>query len=220
MTGLLAEATESGARVDESAPAKMELYSGTRGWNKQKFAYDQIQAMVRQVFLYKGPRPAQQVAFSAVGSQIDIDGICRFVGKVLSEEGQGEVAVVQVEPRVQQFHDSLRAIAVPVEPNLWLLSATHCPGDVAGIGELRPYLDAVRADFQYSILVGSRANPNAIVEAAKYCDGLVLVLSALHTRRATALYTKHALEQAGVRLLGTVLVDREFPIPQYLYRRL
>jgi hypothetical protein len=42
----------------------------------------------------------------------------------------------------------------------------------------------------------------------------------LHTRRRAALQTKRALEEAGVRLLGTVLADREFPIPQNLYRRL
>jgi hypothetical protein len=48
--------------------------------------------------------------------------------------------------------------------------------------------------------------------------GIILVLSAKHTRRVTALKIKNALRQ--VRLLGTVLSDREFPIPTSIYRRL
>jgi len=59
-----------------------------------------------------------------------------------------------------------------------------------------------------------------MMEAARFCDGLVLVVSALHTRRAAALQIKRTMEEVGVRLMGTVLADREFPIPQRLYRSL
>jgi Mrp family chromosome partitioning ATPase len=55
---------------------------------------------------------------------------------------------------------------------------------------------------------------------AEFTDGIVLVLSAQHTRRAAALRIKEKVDEAHVRLLGTVLSDREFPIPQRLYRRL
>ncbi len=53
---------------------------------------------------------------------------------------------------------------------------------------------------------------------AHAADGIVLVVSAARTRRATALKVKNDLN--GVRLLGTVLCDREFPIPRGIYRRL
>jgi len=49
---------------------------------------------------------------------------------------------------------------------------------------------------------------------------VVLVLEANATRRVAALSAKEALEAAGVRLLGTVLNDRTFPIPEKLYRKL
>jgi Mrp family chromosome partitioning ATPase len=55
---------------------------------------------------------------------------------------------------------------------------------------------------------------------ARVADGLILVLSAQRTRRATALKVKQMLEEAQVRILGAVLSDREFPMPERIYRRL
>jgi len=55
---------------------------------------------------------------------------------------------------------------------------------------------------------------------AQIADGVVLVVSAERTRRAAACKIKEMLEAAQVRLLGAVLSDREFPIPERIYRRL
>src|SRR5258708_13697834 len=51
-------------------------------------------------------------------------------------------------------------------------------------------------------------------------DGVILVLSAQRTRRVTARNVKEGLERAEARILGTVLSDRDFPIPERIYRRL
>jgi Mrp family chromosome partitioning ATPase len=55
---------------------------------------------------------------------------------------------------------------------------------------------------------------------AQFADGIILVLSARHTRRVTACKIKETLQAAQARLLGTVLSDRVFPIPEAIYRRL
>jgi Mrp family chromosome partitioning ATPase len=52
------------------------------------------------------------------------------------------------------------------------------------------------------------------------CDGLVLVLTANKTRRLVAAQIKDQLSKAQVPLLGTVLAERRFPVPQGLYRSL
>jgi Mrp family chromosome partitioning ATPase len=49
-------------------------------------------------------------------------------------------------------------------------------------------------------------------------DAAILVIEANSTRRLTARKAKESLESAGVRLLGTVLCNRLFPIPERLYR--
>jgi Mrp family chromosome partitioning ATPase len=48
-------------------------------------------------------------------------------------------------------------------------------------------------------------------------DAAVLVIEANSTRRLSARKAKEALDAAGVRLLGTVLHNRSFPIPETLY---
>jgi len=51
-------------------------------------------------------------------------------------------------------------------------------------------------------------------------DGMILVLEAHNTRRVAARRTKEILEASNVRLLGTVLNGRTFPVPERIYRKL
>jgi Mrp family chromosome partitioning ATPase len=51
-------------------------------------------------------------------------------------------------------------------------------------------------------------------------DAAILVIEANSTRRLTARKAKESLDAAGVRLLGTVLNNRIFPIPEGIYRKL
>ena len=55
---------------------------------------------------------------------------------------------------------------------------------------------------------------------AQFADGIVLVLAAHRTRRVTARKVKEALEVSQARVLGTVLSERMFPVPEGIYRRL
>ena len=61
---------------------------------------------------------------------------------------------------------------------------------------------------------------NEATTMAQFADGIILILSALHTRRITARNIKQTLDAAHARILGTILSDRDFPIPQSIYRRL
>jgi Mrp family chromosome partitioning ATPase len=51
-------------------------------------------------------------------------------------------------------------------------------------------------------------------------NGVVLVLEAHSTRRSATRRAKLALEAANVLVLGTVLNNRTFPIPEKIYHRL
>ena len=214
--GVVAGVTEKDAGPREVAPASTSVPSLPRAWNAENFAREQIRGLVRRTFLQKGQH-MRQVTFSGAGPGMEVEELCRTVGGILAEEASGDVAVVcpmfghgAVEREV-----SLRDMAERLGTNLWLL---HWE-EGAGFGGLYSYLGAVRVEFDYSVVVGPAADePNRVVEAARFSEGVVLVLSALYTRRAAALRAKRALEEGGVRILGTVLTDREFPIPQSLYR--
>jgi Mrp family chromosome partitioning ATPase len=54
----------------------------------------------------------------------------------------------------------------------------------------------------------------------KLTDGVVLVIAANSTRRETTRQVKDSFDAAEVRLLGAVLDERTFPIPEGLYRKL
>ena len=54
----------------------------------------------------------------------------------------------------------------------------------------------------------------------KLVDGVILVLKSSSTRRETARKVKESFDAASVRLIGAVLNERTFPIPERLYRKL
>jgi hypothetical protein len=52
------------------------------------------------------------------------------------------------------------------------------------------------------------------------CDAAALVITAGRTHRDVALRAALTLKQFNVELLGTILTERRFPIPDSIYRRL
>jgi protein-tyrosine kinase len=51
-------------------------------------------------------------------------------------------------------------------------------------------------------------------------DGVVLVLKANSSRREAARQALNEMQSANVRVLGAVLNQRTFPIPEKIYKRL
>ena len=104
--------------------------------------------------------------------------------------------------------------------NLWFMPAN------AGLqwrlgASMRMYLEDVRREFEYSIVrAPSLSTSEEAWALAEWADGLVLVVSARQTRRASAIKIRQMLTEARVRVLGAVLSEREFPIPWKIYRRL
>jgi hypothetical protein len=198
-------------------------------WNPESFARQQIQGLVRQVFLSNVPRPVRQVVFSAVEADTDVRGLCRRVGEALAREASNNVAVVcadvptlvnpdrVVDSAIPSGLRPLQRIATRLHDNLWLVPRAG----KGSIASLHSYLGEVRREFEYSIVEApSAAESDEAAAMAQFADGIVLVLSAHRTRRVTARKVKEALETAQARILGTVLSDRMFPMPEGIYRRL
>jgi septum formation inhibitor-activating ATPase MinD len=204
-------------------------------WNPENFAQEQIQGLVRRVFFSNVERPVRQVVFSAVEAETDVRSICRQVGEVLSRETIGSVAVVGENVHVLQGANlesiiedppalagtPLRRIATRVKGNLWLVPVAVKGKVPVTASSLHSYLGEMRREFEYSIVQGPPAGESTEATAmGQFADGIILVLSAHHTRRVTAGKVKEMLEWAKARLLGTVLSDRVFPMPEAIYRRI
>jgi protein-tyrosine kinase len=75
--------------------------------------------------------------------------------------------------------------------------------------------------FEYVIIDAPSISNGGEAEAfGRWSDGVVLVVEALSTRRQVALRTVEKLRSAGIKVLGTVVNNRTFPIPEGIYRRL
>ncbi|SPF33411.1 hypothetical protein SBA1_1170005 [Candidatus Sulfotelmatobacter kueseliae] len=212
----------------------------TTGWTLESFAEEQIRGLVRQVFLPGWPRPCRQVVFSPVDPGSDISPICMQVGQTLADEGSGEACVVEACPTArdedgasedrlaavggEKRFGTLRDLSQQLSGSLWFMPrSVFLGGNQNGFSTawLRARLAELRLEFDYTVLQGPAAGAGS--EAALLgatCDGLVLVLQANATRRATAQRVKETLHSANARLLGTVLSERTFPIPRAIYRRL
>jgi hypothetical protein len=229
----------SGAKGEQVSP-EVRILRAPRRWDPEVFAREQIRGLVRQIFFSNALRPVRQVVFSPTEQETDVQNLCRRVGHALALETSSSVAVVcghplmlqdvpqddteQSHPARAEAHDPtmpLRTMAVAVKSNLWLVPALAEEGDSIPDSKWHAHLCDVRREFEYSVVEGPPAGAsNEAMAMAQLADGIVLVLSARHTRRATARSIKERLELAQVRLLGAVLSDRVFPIPESLYRRL
>jgi hypothetical protein len=207
------------------------------GWDPEGFAREQIRGLVRQVFLANVEQPVRQVVFSPVEPETDVQNLCWRVGEALAMETAGSIGVVGEYPQALMDAETLaaettdhsvenggsgrRQSATRVGSNLWLVTPAGSDGEHGTTAMLHSYLGGMRAKFEYSIMVGPPAGEsNTATAMAQFADGIILVLSAHRTRRATARKVKDAMEGARVRILGTVLSDRVFPIPERIYRRL
>ena len=202
-------------------------------WNKEAFADEQIRGLVRQVFSTGLNPPVQQVVFSPVERETDVRSLCTWVGEVLAQEKVAEIAIIDetevslerspsradLEAHSQYRSTPIRQLATSIHRNVWLVPPRSAGPDSCHRSSLCAYMAELRREFEYSIVAAPAPSvSSAALEMARFADGIILVLSAQHTRRVTALKVKNAL--GSVRLLGTVLSDREFPMPTSIYRRL
>jgi hypothetical protein len=206
--------------------------------NTNGHAPAEILRLVHTLFLSGGLSTPRQVLFCGVDAGEASGRLCVQAGEVLATELPLPVCVVDTKVRAPSLHRFFHANGVSTSRgngsgrfharqmgnNLWFLAPENLlsNGDSAlGAEQLRSNLREVRKEFAYVLIdaeqVGQQTDAAALGQAT---DGVVLVLEANATRRVAALSAKEALEAAGVRLLGTVLNDRTFPIPENLYRKL
>jgi hypothetical protein len=223
--------------VQEEVRSETRTAAPAERWNPESFGNTQIRGLVRQIFLSHAERPVRQVVFSAVDQETDVRNICRRVGEALALETLGSIAVVGDYPQAVSEGETyrtegsdrlpldgrtpLRQASTRVRGNLWLAPVAGQDADRRTIASLHSYLAEIRREFEYSIVETPFAGEsNETTAMAQFADGIILVLSAHRTRRILARKIKDSLEAAGAHILGTILIDRTFPIPERIYRRL
>ena len=213
------------------------------GLDLDEMAREESLKLVQRVFL----RPAEERPHAVVFAGIELgDGcsrICANTAKTLARNISGSVCLLDANlrsPSLAQFfgvtnhhgladalrqQGTIRDFTHQLRPdNLWLLScgsfATDSPSLLSS-DRLKALLAQLRKEFDYLLI----HVPAVILDGAASMwgplgDGVILVVEANLTRREVARKAKESLESANVRLLGAVLNNRTFPIPETIYRNI
>jgi hypothetical protein len=188
--------------------------------------------LVQSVFTPRSGRTFRRVAFCGIDKVNSSSSVCAQVASALAATTSEKVCMVHANPGSTgsagtalsgQNIDGTGAGEghheyVPVADHLWLATLpTAGPAHLHTIDELRSRLERLQGEFSYVLI---DASPSDAGVFGQISDGVILVIEADSTRRDHAAKAKLSLETAGVRLLGTVLHNRSYPIPRALYERL
>ncbi len=209
---------------------------------KKELQNIEIVKLVQRLFSQtgKGSGP-KMVSFSGIARDDRSSWICARAGEALAEREDPSVCLVEANLRSPQLHvhlaaanpaglsealttkDPIRNFAMPVRgANLWLIpSGLARPGIYSPMERYRERFAELREAFEY-VLISAPAlsSETEAISIGQLADGIALIVEANRSRRETVRRAKEQLESAQVRLLGAVLDERTFPIPEKLYRRL
>jgi Mrp family chromosome partitioning ATPase len=199
--------------------------------------------LVQQVFLLPGSAAPRTVVFSAVDHEAGAVGICARAGENLANETLLPVCIVDgslQRPALHHYfgvpnHRGLSNAVLDSGPirdfvyslpggNLSLLCAGSRSGDSAALWKsdrLRSRVAELREEYSYVLIYAPSVSQH--VDAAllgQVADGVILIVEWNITRRETARKAKDSLATSNVKILGAVVNNRTFPIPESLYRRL
>jgi capsular exopolysaccharide synthesis family protein len=203
---------------------------------------EEIVKLVQRVFLSPGEEAPQLVVFSAIEPGNGCSWVCSRVGEVLARQGERRVCLVDANLRTpsleKQFGLAPRTgltdavmgtgpVQAYLEPisggHLWVMTSGTAGAETQNVlssERFRARLAELRGNFAFVLIDAPPVNRYA--DAALLgglADGMILVLEANVTRRETARRVKDNLETAQVKLLGSVLNKRTFPIPESLVHR-
>ena len=190
---------------------------------------EQFQALVEQLFFRPDSGPVRYVGFTASEPLGDTAQLCLEVARTLADKGRYDVGLVDASPDAVPLQTQLGVAPTlrpeaswPMAPRLWLVPRqSWLP---SGEGQRIPEhsfsrLRELTLEFDFAILCCPSVSW-LTTRIGRACDGLVLVLTANKTRRLVAAQMKDLIRKAQVPLLGTVLTERRFPVPEALYRKL
>jgi Mrp family chromosome partitioning ATPase len=203
------------------------------------FGGEEMLRLVQRIFLSANGTAPRQVVLCGVDGENGSSSVCAMAGRTLAANSSRKVCVVDANVRsprlasmfgvdgTSPFSGSsapLRDQCVKVGNNLWLAGPSILADKSRVLlppVELKERLEELRHEFEYMLIDAPGTSVCGDAQLlGLVADAVILVIEANNTRRLTARNAKESLDSAGVRLLGTVLYNRSFPIPQKLYRAL
>lgn len=206
-------------------------------------AREELTKLVHRLFLVPGSEAPHHVIFTSTELGNGCTWMCARAAEVLASQVGSSVCVVDCNLRSPSLHQQfgvenhygladalagdgpIRQYAQQLSrPNLWLVSCGA--GDASSeklltSGRMRTRISELRSEFDYVLMdVASMNTCNHSLIFGGWVDGVVLVLKANSSRRDSTRDAMQQLQASSVRMLGAVLNQRTFPIPQRIYKHL
>jgi hypothetical protein len=199
--------------------------------------------LVQRVFPGTNQGSPRVALFASLEGESGCGSICGRAGKILASRAEGPVCVIDANFEAPSLHEyfgveNVKGLAeatvesgpiqnfaqrIP-EHDLWLMpsgkSAAQSRFPTIAEG-LRARIRELRDTFRYVVIhSGPLRLQTSAMQLSRWTDGVVLVVEANSTRKEAARRVKDNLAAANVSVLGVVLNNRAFPIPDAIYRRL
>jgi Mrp family chromosome partitioning ATPase len=238
---LLQQAAKEELFIPSGLPTSIPPSTRSPAFARER-AHDEITKLVQRLFFQGGqPGGPRVVSFSGIARDDRSSWICARAGEAVASQPDASVCVVDANFRSPRLHthfgvgnrtglaDALankgpiRNFASPVSgESLWVIAAGSVKGALyTQVERYRARLAELREEFNHVLI----SAPSLMHEAetaltGQLADGTVLIVEANQSRREAVRRAKEQMENAQVRLLGSVLDQRTFPIPEFLYRKL
>ncbi|SRR5579871_574868 len=204
---------------------------------------EEFTGLVQRLFVMPGNDSPRSVVFAAPERGNGCSWVCARVAEVLASQVSGSVCLVDANLRHPSLHeqfsaenqqglsdalmkpDPVRGFATNLgRQNLWLVSSGSNPEgaqNMLSTDRMRLRMSELRAEFDYVLFdVAALGEANDAMMLSGSSDGVVMVLKANTSRRESARKAVEELQSTKARVLGAVLNQRTFPIPDSIYKKL
>jgi hypothetical protein len=204
-----------------------------------EIAQGELVKLVQRVFVFPNSHAPRTVCFSSLEGSGSSEA-CFHSGEILAAQESASVCLVDANLYTPSLHRLLGVdkspglvdatirpgpmedYAVPIgRGNLWLVPPGSPRPEIQGFSwdRLRSRVIELKERFDFVFIDAPPLSSHSdAVLFGQMTDGLILVLEANSTRREMARMAKENLESAKVKILGAILNNRTFPIPETLYR--
>lgn len=225
----------TGSRVTQQAPV---IPATSPLANVAPDVRRQIAGVVERVFLPAAGDPPRTVVFAGVDADARSGWIAAAVGDMLAQRTAARIAIVDMNFANPQLHEYFGANLMP---GLKGALGSDAPL-VDPARQIRANLSIVpagEADDAAELTSAARARISRLVDAYDHVivsaqpltawrgggfptipDGIVLVIGADATRREAGRTVAARLQASGTKVLGAILTNRRYAIPEAIYKRL
>ena len=196
-----------------------------------------LSALVQQIFLR--PDPPACTGFMPIGLCTAAAALTATAARMVAEQGDSTVCAIDLDPTTPRLHQTFDIPSTPgvadrqltgasliksareVQSQLWVVPAGQAPNGLAGPARVTASdLESLRAAFDILVMTLEPHSGAEAVPLVGAVDAVILVIDADSTRRDTARRVTDMLHRSGTHVVGAVLVNRRYPIPDAVYRRL